>query len=212
MRCAQCNLLACEKGGEERGTLPGFCPMSSKEEAIRDQFQKYEEEANRQIAISAAKTEAAGYCEWTRLEEIIDFAKRCNYHKLGLAFCSGLLNEARMTVEILEGQGFEVHSVICKTGGIPKEAIGLSDADKVRPGTDESICNPITQAGLLNLEGTDFNLILGLCVGHDTLFMKYSEAPVTVFAAKDRVLTHNPLGCLYGNYHIKKRFSEVLKP
>jgi uncharacterized metal-binding protein len=34
-------------------------------------------------------------------------------------------------------------------------------------------------------------------VGHDTLFIKCSKAPVTVFAVKDRVLAHNPIAALY---------------
>ena len=59
------------------------------------------------------------------------------------------------------------------------------------------MCNPIAQAELFNQQKTDFNIDLGLCVGHDTLFFKYSEAPVTVFAVKDRVLAHNPLGAIY---------------
>jgi uncharacterized metal-binding protein len=59
------------------------------------------------------------------------------------------------------------------------------------------MCNPIAQAEFLNGEETDFNIVLGLCVGHDTLFFKYSKAPVTVLAVKDRALAHNPLGALY---------------
>jgi uncharacterized metal-binding protein len=59
------------------------------------------------------------------------------------------------------------------------------------------MCNPIGQAMMLNNAETDLNIIMGLCVGHDSLFMKYSEAPVTVLAVKDRVLAHNPLGALY---------------
>ena len=49
----------------------------------------------------------------------------------------------------------------------------------------------------LNKSHTDLNKILGLCVGHDTLFIKYSQAPVTVLAVKDRVLGHNPMAALY---------------
>ncbi len=59
------------------------------------------------------------------------------------------------------------------------------------------MCNPIAQAEFLNKENTEFNIVLGLCVGHDTLFFKYSKAPVTVLAVKDRVLAHNPLGAIY---------------
>ena len=59
------------------------------------------------------------------------------------------------------------------------------------------MCNPIGQAIFLNEAKTELNIILGLCVGHDSLFIKYSKAPVTVFAVKDRVLGHNPLAVIY---------------
>ena len=42
-----------------------------------------------------------------------------------------------------------------------------------------------------------FNILLGLCVGHDSLFFKYAEAPTTVLAVKDRVTGHNPLAAVY---------------
>ena len=62
------------------------------------------------------------------------------------------------------------------------------------------------QARLLNREKSDFNVVVGLCVGHDSLFFKYSEAPVTVLVAKDRVLAHNTVGALYnhGSYYKNK--------
>jgi uncharacterized metal-binding protein len=59
------------------------------------------------------------------------------------------------------------------------------------------MCNPIYQAKLLNHEKTDFNILLGLCVGHDSLFFKFTEAPTTVLAVKDRVTGHNPLAAIY---------------
>ncbi|MCF8009224.1 MAG: DUF1847 domain-containing protein [Halanaerobiales bacterium] len=50
---------------------------------------------------------------------------------------------------------------------------------------------------------TDFNIVLGHCVGHDSFFFNYSEASVTVLAAKDRVLGHNLLAVIYtaDNYY-----------
>ena len=59
------------------------------------------------------------------------------------------------------------------------------------------MCNPIAQARLLNSQKTEFNIALGLCVGHDSMFYKYSEALVTTLVAKDRVLAHNPCGAIY---------------
>ncbi|MDD4572348.1 MAG: DUF1847 domain-containing protein, partial [Clostridia bacterium] len=41
------------------------------------------------------------------------------------------------------------------------------------------------------------NVVIGLCVGHDTLFYKYAESPVTTLITKDRALAHNPAGALY---------------
>ena len=59
------------------------------------------------------------------------------------------------------------------------------------------MCNPILQAKLLNEAGTDLNVVMGLCVGHDSLFYKYSDALVTTLVTKDRVLGHNPVAALY---------------
>ncbi|MGD8387762.1 MAG: DUF1847 domain-containing protein [Desulfobacteraceae bacterium] len=62
---------------------------------------------------------------------------------------------------------------------------------------EEAMCNPVLQARVLNEEATDLNVLLGLCVGHDSLFFRYAEAPTTVLAAKDRVTGHNPLAAVY---------------
>ena len=85
----------------------------------------------------------------------------------------------------------------CKTGNIPKVDIGYSPDMLLRPGTREAMCNPIAQAKLLNQQQTQFNICLGLCVGHDSLFYKYSDAPVTTLVAKDRVTGHNPAAAIY---------------
>lgn len=133
----------------------------------------------------------------TRIIEICEFAKKLNYKRLGLAFCMGLTKEASVVVDVMENHRFEVVSVICKAGRIPKEEIGLKDEEKIYQGSDEPMCNPIFQAQLLNYEKTEFNILLGLCVGHDSLFYKYSKAQTTVLAVKDRVTGHNPLAAIY---------------
>ena len=71
------------------------------------------------------------------------------------------------------------------------------------------MCNPIYQAKLLNHEKTDFNILLGLCVGHDSLFFKFAEAPTTVLAVKDRVTGHNPLAAILP---FRDLLSEAEKP
>jgi uncharacterized metal-binding protein len=119
------------------------------------------------------------------------------YKRLGIAFCIGLAKEAGIVEDILKTYGFEVVSALCKAGRTPKETIGIKDEEKIFQGTNESMCNPIYQAKLLNQEQSEFNILLGLCVGHDALFFKYSEAPTTVLAVKDRVTGHNPLAAIY---------------
>ncbi|MFO7982375.1 MAG: DUF1847 domain-containing protein, partial [Desulfuromonadales bacterium] len=85
--------------------------------------------------------------------------------------------------------------------------------NKVRPNTFEPACNPIAQARLLNEARTDMNIIVGLCVGHDMLFSKYSDAPVTTMVAKDRVTGHNPVSVLYGqNFYYKRLQKQPVVP
>jgi uncharacterized metal-binding protein len=71
------------------------------------------------------------------------------------------------------------------------------------------MCNPITQAEILNEAGTDFNVLVGLCVGHDSLFLKNAEALTTVLVTKDRVLGHNPVAALYG---VNVYFERLMNP
>jgi uncharacterized metal-binding protein len=132
-----------------------------------------------------------------RIQEVCEFAKRMGYEKLGLIFCVGLRKEAEITSKILKAQGFKVVSVVCKAGRIPKEELGLKEEEKIFIGEFESACNPILQALIVNREGTDLNVVLGLCVGHDSLFFKYAKSPSTVLAVKDRVTGHNPLAAIY---------------
>ncbi|MFW6083004.1 MAG: DUF1847 domain-containing protein, partial [Chloroflexota bacterium] len=189
--------------GTER--YPSFCPMAQDTEALPAARAAYESLETRELAQAAARTEAAGYCKEPRVEEIMNFARRLGVTKIGIACCVGLLQEARMLLEILEGNGFEVFSVCCKAGSIPKEEIGLADEEKIRPGQFEALCNPIGQAKLLNEAGTGLNVVVGLCVGHDSLFFRHSVAPVTVLVAKDRVTGHNPAAALYTSHSYYRR-------
>ena len=84
--------------------------------------------------------------------------------------------------------------IACKAGAQSKETIGCPEyCTEVGP----NMCNPILQAKLLNAERTDLNLVVGLCVGHDSLFYRFSEALCTTVVVKDRVLGHNPVAALY---------------
>ena len=142
----------------------------------------------------------------------MQLAEKNGFHKIGLAFCTGLANEARMVTEILESRGFEVASVCCKVGATPKERIGIKGEEKISgPDWYESMCNPIAQAEILNSEQVDFVILIGLCVGHDTLFIRYCQSPMTVLAVKDRVTGHNPLAAVYLSHSYYARLSRKAK-
>ena len=74
------------------------------------------------------------------------------------------------------------------------------------------MCNNIAQAKILNRVKTDLNVLMGLCLGHDALFLKHSKAPVTVLAVKDRVLAHNPLGAIYADHYYERKLASHKRP
>ena len=89
-------------------------------------------------------------------------------------------------------------SVRCKCGGIRKDTMGIDKSEWVHPENNfEAICNPIAQAKILDSRGVDFNIVIGLCVGHDSLFLKYTNTLSTVLIVKDRVCGHNPIAAVY---------------
>jgi uncharacterized metal-binding protein len=113
------------------------------------------------------------YVKRTKLDEIIIYAKRLGYKKIGVAFCIEYEREARLVYDILS-RFFEVFSVCCKVCSFEKESLGIKKSDDLE---FEAVCNPIGQALLLNDDLTDLNIMLGLKTGYDILFAKYSEAP-----------------------------------
>jgi len=213
--CTKCNVkekICTSKTGEG----PKFCPTITKDKTINNAMKEYQNSETMLFAKLASLQEAECYERRnekpfvrrptkTRVEEIVEFSKKMNYRRLGVAFCAGLFSEASTFVSILESHGFEVVSVCCKVGGVDKEFLGLRDDEKVKVGSYEAMCNPITQAEILNEAVTDFNIMIGLCVGHDSLFLKHVKALTTILIAKDRVLGHNPVAALYGTKGYFKR-------
>jgi uncharacterized metal-binding protein len=203
---------------------PGNCPTRDHEDIIKEAFELYKGDAeDARMASVAAKVEGLCYqpipgsdainARWTRVEDTIAFAKLMGYKKIGMATCIGLLDETNRLAAILDAQGFKPVSVCCKSGSIDKLELGLVEKEKVRPDTFEPACNPVAQARLLNRAETDMNIIVGLCVGHDILFTKYSDAPVTTLVVKDRVAGHNPVSVLYGqNFYYKRLQKQPVLP
>ena len=227
--CSNCSAVQakggktnCTTGGAPAGPpRPRTCPTNTQADVIGlalDVLRGEDEDAK--TARVAARVEGLGYersdgkaqARWTRVEDTIAFAHLMGYRKIGIATCVGLLDETSRLVDILKAQGFEAMSVCCKAGSADKVEVGVRDAEKIRPGQFEAACNPIAQARICNELGTDFNLIVGLCVGHDTLFNKHSDAPVSTLVAKDRVTGHNPAAVLYGQHYYRRLRSPLPLP
>lgn len=120
-----------------------------------------------------------------RVEEIIAYAKESKLRIIGIANCTTFIKEADKLEEILIESGFQVEKVHCKYGKVP--------FDELVPGYKGISCNPAGQARYLEERGTELNVMMGLCLGHDMIFNSKSKAPVTPLIVKDRKLKHNSI-------------------
>jgi uncharacterized metal-binding protein len=164
VECATCKPLACRLGRID--AAPEACPMRG---PFPDFTTLYAAEPMRMLAYHAARVEAEGYCRWTRAREVIELAHRMGYRRVGVAHCRDMGREARLAARCLADGGLE--------------AVLPPDADD---------CDPLGQADLFRTRGTDLNVIAGMCVGHDTLFIRHSRAPATSLVVRDLRLRHNP--------------------
>lgn len=208
-QCARCGIDPSKRlCMNEQGRSPDYCPTKNCASTIQKALEEMEDPVVLNFARQAAIQERDGYAvmgngrpyRWPvkpRLQETIEFAQKMNYRRLGLVFCIGLRKEARAVESLLVDAGFEVVSGLCKMGRIDKSVMNLDGNHLKNKSNGPPMCNPIAQAFVLNEAGTEFNIAMGLCVGHDSLFLKYADAMCTVLAAKDRVLGHNPLAAVY---------------
>lgn len=186
-QCARCDHKSCRDGkdcfnlAENQKNLYHHSPLGKLHQA-------------------ASAVEARYYGRETRLGEVILLAKELKCKKVGLAFCIGLSEEAKIIDQILS-EHFEVVSVCCKACALKKDEFHL---EKIEGDADEIMCNPAGQADLLHRAGAELNVLCGLCVGHDAVFTQASKAPVTTLIAKDRVLGHNPVAAVYCRYVRRK--------
>lgn len=196
----------CRKPG---GKAPKNCPSVRMKDALKRAHAATTGEKLLSFACEASRQEGEGYANSEqgyaavkpckpRIQEIIEFARRMGYKRLGLTFCVGVRFEAKAVHELFESAGFEVVSVLCKAGRVPKSELGLTQAEHVDATVEvETMCNPVFQAEAANEAEVELNVLMGLCVGHDSLFIMHAKAPVTVLAVKDRVLGHNPMAAVY---------------
>ena len=205
--CASCPIVnrAERRCVRADGKNPPDCPTALDPEAAARSLAVYKSEEFHEMARIASLIERAGYERGVgglhavrpRIVELVDFARRMKYTKLGLIFCMGLRKEAAIAAKIFKTNGFTVVSAVCKVGCLPKSELGLTREEHLRPTDHESACNPVMQADIANRAGVHLNILLGLCVGHDSLVLAHLDAPVTILAVKDRLMGHNPLAALY---------------
>jgi uncharacterized metal-binding protein len=194
-QCVKCASLSC--GSRGKGLeAPASCPTRKYADLADEIMEKYRQPRNQSVLRGwlglmrkVLNPEKAGEkYAWTRIDEIIEYAKIREMKKLGIATCYAMLHEARLLSDILEHNGFKVVSVSCLCGEINPRDMGM-------PG--DVFCNPILQAEALNKEETDLNIMIGLCVGHDILFLRHVKGETTPLIVKDRSTGHNPVAALY---------------
>jgi len=213
-KCAKCKEKPCNEGIREGTVLPTYCPIKNFKTVLEPVSNEYRSKKIQPFFLSAALTEKEGYDEKAarqegriiplrpRIREVAEFAKKIRAKKVGMAFCIGLADEANRAGAILESHGLEIISIVCSCGSLDKTEVGIPLEYKIKnPDNFEAACNPLLQAEVLNRLGTSFNILVGLCIGHDMLFTQRSKSPVTTLIVKDRLTGHNPVISLYTRYH-----------
>ncbi len=198
-RYAEMNCLSCS----ERGCLLG----RTAENAVAAAWKTITptERHMLEAAMDIANESPRRLC---RLSEIIYFCIEMNYQRLGLAYCTELEEAARILVNVL-GRFFKVVPVCCKVGGIRESALYSTDDAWMAGNPRSVVCNPLGQADVLNRAETQFNLVVGLCVGADALFGHATKAPASTLFVKDKSLANNPIGALYSEYYLKESVSQA---
>lgn len=155
--------------------------MSSSEKLTKDDIKKLYNPQDYEIMRLADDALLPGK---SRIDEIKAYARNAGIRKIGIAHCVSVHHEANKLKEILSEE-FETYSVSCKIGQIAKSEFLGPDARGIS-------CNPAGQAEYLELQNTELNISMGLCIGHDIVFNDKSKAPVTTLIVKDRLHKHNP--------------------
>ncbi len=191
--CIDCGLCGCADNSQ---SYPPFCVTKSLSDDDRKALlEDYQENDVFAVMNAASETMSRAFDEqWCRVEETMFFARKRGAQRLGIAVCSGLIEEGRLLARVLRANEFEVYGIACKAGALAKAELGVADSCCDYGSIS---CDPLLQAKMLNEAQTDLNIIVGLCVGHDILFMQRSKAPCTTLVTKDRALVHNPAAALH---------------
>ena len=194
LTCSECGAVKC---ASQQGEYPEFCLTATMDPGLRQEvIDLYlNDNENRKLIEETAQVGFASQFTFGRVRETMEVAKRMGYQKIGIATCAALIKESKVLAQILRKNGFTPYTVACKVGATKKAELGVPES--CIAAYDQQNCNPVMQAKLFEKAKTDFNIVIGLCVGHDSLFYKYSKAPVTTLIVKDVTMGHNPIASIY---------------
>ncbi|MBN2530982.1 MAG: DUF1847 domain-containing protein [Deltaproteobacteria bacterium] len=194
-QCVRCTIERCGTKDSSKA-VPAYCPTEKYSDLAAATMEKYRHRDNRAVLEGwlALMTQVLDpekpreKYSWSRVDEVMEYARIRGMKRLGIATCRSMTHESLLLTDILEHHGFEVVSVSCLCGEVNPGDLDL-------PG--EIFCNPILQAEVLDKENTELNIMMGLCVGHDILFLKHSKAETTPLVVRDYSTVHNPVAALY---------------
>lgn len=201
--CDQCKRNDCSDGYVKG--KPDYCRAAANPditEALPEKYLRPETAKFQMAASSLLKRQKEAGAFMPRIQESIEFVKELKIKKVGIAICVSMQWQGVEFAKLMKLAGLEPCMVSCMAGGMSKEEMGVPKEWMV------PACNPLVQAEILNREGTEFNFIYGLCIGHDTLFIQHSKAPVSVVLVKDRVTVNNPGSVLFSFYHRNRLWAE----
>lgn len=179
MNCTSCNDKTCRKQQTSCDQ-----ELFVKSELIK----QYHDTSHSEIVKAAADLVDSGRAgTLSRMEEIIQFAKRMNYQKLGIAYCYGMEKHAKEIEAILTDEWFDVTAVSCSVGGLKQSEVNSASC------IHKVSCNPLGQAEQLNAEKVELTIVVGICLGHDILLHRNLCMDFTTLVVKDRKFNHAPL-------------------
>ena len=193
-----CKKMGCWRGDDEG--IPSYCQANHYFAEIAKANKVYAEPEVVDIYTAACVVGKKNDGYRPRVEEALDFAREMKFSRVGFAACVAFGRELEVIRRLFEQDGIEVFSAGCQIGRSSATDRGLPDLEAY---PDNSTCNPVAQAEILNKAQTQLNFIIGLCMGHDILFTRYSSAPVSTLIVKDRLLGNNPAAAIYG-WHARR--------
>jgi len=134
----------------------------------------YGDPVSRALLVNAALVEASGYGKWTRLREVGELSRLMGVSRIGIAHGPDMVWEAE-----------EVSSYLRRMG-----------LDPILPAATDR-CDPLGQARFFQRKGTQLNVVAGMGVAGESLFLKHASAPSVCLVARDPRLHHNPAAALY---------------